>query len=98
MIASKVAEFETVHIVIPSKLLLERDKKKFAHFFEILQINPSYHSDLRFPSDPKSLLLIALVARTINTQPVLVFCEQTCYQELQSANLNPRLIDDDPDF
>ena len=42
--------------------------------------------------------LTALVARTINTQPVLVFCEQTCYQELQSANLNPRLIDDDPDF
>ena len=69
MIASKVAEFETVHIVIPSKLLLERDKKKFARFFEILQINPSYHSDLRFPSDPKSLLLLDEVDVLLNDNP-----------------------------
>ena len=69
MIASKVAEFETVHIVIPSKLLLERDKKKFTRFFEILQINPSYHSDLRFPSDPKSLLLLDEVDVLLNDNP-----------------------------
>ena len=36
MIAQKVAEFERIHIVIPSKLLLERDEKKFAQLFQIL--------------------------------------------------------------
>jgi hypothetical protein len=48
MIAVKIAEFETIHIVIPNSILLERDKKKFDHFFRMLKIEPVYHADLNF--------------------------------------------------
>ena len=69
MIAYKVAEFETVHIVIPNNLLLERDKKKFAHFFQMLSVEPVYHSDLQFPSGPKSLILIDEIDVLLNDNP-----------------------------
>ena len=55
--------------MIPNNLLLARDKKKFAHFFRMLSIEPIYHNDLRFESLPKSLILIDEIDVLLNDNP-----------------------------
>lgn len=65
-----MAEFETVHIVIPNNLLLARDKKKFAHFFQMLSIEPIYHNDLQFEALPKSLIVIDEIDVLLSENPL----------------------------